>query len=192
MPRRASARGDAAGRRRRPRRSRRPLVDRVQQPVQLEVGELAQVAQRAGELRLAVADAGEPADELRRPSDGERVQVDVAPVGIARELERRQGAGAPQVVDLVVALVVQARSRPSTTGCRGRGTSAARARARRRPASPGGRSGGSRRRSARRRRPRRRPSRRPARGSAGCGTGPSSVARCRRGCLPRASAPARC
>ena len=32
-----------------------------------------------------------------------------APVAIARDLERGQGAGAPQVLDLVVALVVQAR-----------------------------------------------------------------------------------
>jgi hypothetical protein len=33
---------------------RGPLVDRVQQPVLLEIGELAQIAQRSGELGLAV------------------------------------------------------------------------------------------------------------------------------------------
>ena len=35
---------------------RRPLVDGVEQPAELEVGELALVAQRPGELRAAVAD----------------------------------------------------------------------------------------------------------------------------------------
>ena len=87
---------------------RGPLVERVQQPVLLEVGELAQIAQRSGELGLAVPNAGQPAHELH-PERRERVQVDVPAVGIAGDLERGKGAGAPQVLDLVVALVVQAR-----------------------------------------------------------------------------------
>ena len=41
----------------------RPLVERVQQPVELEVGEFAHVAKRTRKLQLALARTGEAADE---------------------------------------------------------------------------------------------------------------------------------
>ena len=55
----------------------------------------------------------------------------VVPLRRADELRRGQAARPRQVVDLVVALVPHARRRPSTTGCRARGTCAAAGRARR-------------------------------------------------------------
>ena len=49
---------------------RRPLVEAVEEAVHLEIGELADVAQRAGELNAAIAEAHESADE----ADAERRQ----------------------------------------------------------------------------------------------------------------------
>ena len=85
----------------------RPLVDRVEKPTELQVGEGALVAQRARELCLALfADSGELADELHADV-GERVEVDRAAIRRAGELERRQAAHADHVVDVGVHLVVQ-------------------------------------------------------------------------------------
>ena len=86
---------------------RRPLVDGVEQPAELEVGELALVPQRPGELGAAVADAGETADQLHADA-GERVEVERGAFGRAGELHRRHAARPHDVVDLVVALVEHA------------------------------------------------------------------------------------
>jgi len=40
----------------------RPRIDGVEQPSELEVGQRERVRQRAGELRDAVFDAGQPSD----------------------------------------------------------------------------------------------------------------------------------
>ena len=87
---------------------RRPLVEHLQQPVQLEVGQLAQVAQRTRELQGAVADAGHASDDAHADR-AQRVEVDVAPVGIAGNLERRQVARPVEVLHVVVQLVIHAR-----------------------------------------------------------------------------------
>ena len=86
---------------------RRPLVDGVEQPVHLEIGERALVAQRTGELRLAVPDPGETADQLH--ADGaERVEVERHALGRAHKLHGRDAPRAGDVVDLVVALMMHA------------------------------------------------------------------------------------
>ena len=85
----------------------RPPVDGVEQPVHLEVGQRALVAQRARELQPAVADAGEPADQ-RDADVGQRVEVERRPLGRADQLERGHPARPGDVVDLVVALVEHA------------------------------------------------------------------------------------
>ena len=80
----------------------------VEQPAHLEIGQRAHVAQRAGELRLAVlGDAGEPADEPDADV-GQRIEVERRPVGRAGELQRRHPARPLDVVDRVVALVEHA------------------------------------------------------------------------------------
>ena len=56
---------------------------------------------------LAVADAGEAADQLHADA-GERVEVERRALGRSRELHRRHAAGPHDVVDLVVALVEHA------------------------------------------------------------------------------------
>ena len=108
----------------------RPLVERVEQALHLQVGEREQVAQAAREERAAVADRRQPADQ-RDAHRGERVEIERGPLGRADQLRRRQAPRPRQVVDLVVALVPDARRRPSTTARRGRDTCAAGARARR-------------------------------------------------------------
>jgi hypothetical protein len=65
----------------------------------------ATFAQRSGELDLAFPNAGQTAHEFH-PERCERIQIGVPPVGVARELERGQAAGAPQILNLVVALIV--------------------------------------------------------------------------------------
>ena len=85
----------------------RPLVERVEQALHLEIGEREHVAQAAREQRAAVAHRGEPADELDADR-AERVEIERGPLRRADELRRRQPARARQVVDLVVALVPHA------------------------------------------------------------------------------------
>ena len=64
-PARASARSARAGRRRIAAPwLRRPLIERVEQPFHLQIGERELIAQAAGEQRPAVAHRREPADDL--------------------------------------------------------------------------------------------------------------------------------
>ena len=102
--------------------ARRPLVDRVEQPAELEVGELALVAQRPGELRAAVADAGEPADELHADAR-ERVEVERRPFGRARRVASTARGGRARCRPPRRSARRARRPPPSTSGCRGRGTS---------------------------------------------------------------------
>ena len=85
----------------------RPLVDGVEQAAELEVGELALVPQRPGDLRPTVADTREPADHLHADAH-ERVEVVGGPLGGAGELHRGHPASPHEVVHLVVALVEHA------------------------------------------------------------------------------------
>lgn len=78
-----------------------PGVEGVEEAVHLQVGEGAEVGERAGELGHAVAEPAEPPDELHPPG-GERVQVDRGAFGSADELGRRDVARPDDVVDLVV------------------------------------------------------------------------------------------
>ena len=80
------------------------LVDRVEQALELEVGEVADVAQRAGERGGAAVHRREASDERGAPR-GEGVEVEVGPVGRSDELGRGDVPRAHEVVDLVVALV---------------------------------------------------------------------------------------
>ena len=82
----------------------RPLVDRVEQPAELEVGQRAHVAQRPGELRPPVADPGESPDEAD-PDRRQGVEIERRPRRCADDLQRREPAHPDDVVDLVVALV---------------------------------------------------------------------------------------
>ena len=56
---------------------RRGAVERLQKPAELEVGEGADVGERAGELGDAVVDAPEPADDTDA-GDAQRIEVDRA------------------------------------------------------------------------------------------------------------------
>ena len=69
----------------------------------------------------------------RTPSAAQRVQVERRPLRRADQLHRRQVARPEQVRDLRPSARRAGPTRPSTTGCRGPGRSAASARARRRP-----------------------------------------------------------
>ena len=82
----------------------RPLVDRVEQPAELEIGQRAHVAQRPRELRPPVADPGESADETD-PDRRQRVEIERRPRRCADDLQRREPPHPDDVVDLVVALV---------------------------------------------------------------------------------------
>ena len=83
-----------------------PLVDGVKQPALFQVGEGALVAERAGELCLAVREPGERAHEPH-PQIGECVEIQRAPLRRPDQLGRRNPPCADDVVDLVVSLVVQ-------------------------------------------------------------------------------------
>ena len=101
---------------------RRPLVDGVEQPVELEVGELALVPQRPGELGAAVADAGEAADQLHADA-GERVEVERRRVrAIRRAASTARGAPARCRPPRRSARRAR-RPPPSTSGCPDPGTS---------------------------------------------------------------------
>ena len=84
-----------------------PLVDRVQQPLELEVREVADVAQRAGERRRGAVHRAQATDQ-RRAARSQRVEVQVRPLRRADELRRRHVPRPHQIVDLVEALVVAA------------------------------------------------------------------------------------
>ena len=86
----------------------RPLVERVQQPIHLEVGQRELIAQPARKQRPAVAHGGQPADDLDA-GRAERVEIERRALRRADQLRRRQPPRARQVVDLVVALVPDAR-----------------------------------------------------------------------------------
>ena len=147
----------------------RPLVERVEQPVHLEVGQRELIAQPAGKQRPAVAHRRQPADELDADR-GERVEVERRPLRACR----------PAAATAACARASGRRSRrsagsrrptpPSTTARRGRDRSAAAARARRPTASRAGPSGGSRRPAGRRSPRRRRPARRRPAAARDCGT----------------------
>ena len=136
-----------------------PRVDGVQQPAQLEVGQRAHVGQRAGELRGPVADrrrAGRPA----APRAGAARSGRPSPAPASRPAASTAGC-APAPGRAPRRSARRARpTRPSTTGCRGPGRSAASGRARRRRGSPAARSAAAPRRSGPRWPRRRRPARR--------------------------------
>src|SRR5690606_31381746 len=79
----------------------RPLVEPVEQPVHLEIGEREQVLETAREERLAVADGGEPPDELDAGS-AQGIQVERRSLGRADELRRRQIARTLEIVYFIV------------------------------------------------------------------------------------------
>ncbi len=81
----------------------RPLVEGVEQPGQLQIGQGEHVAQTSGEQRPAVAHRGPAADHLYAESR-QRVQVERRPFRCAGQLRRRQPPGTFEVVDLAVAL----------------------------------------------------------------------------------------
>ena len=144
-----------------------PLVEGSEQALHLQVGEREHVAEAAREQRPAVPDGGESADQ-RDAHRVERVEIERRPLGGADQLRGRQSTRPRQVVDLVVALVPEPRTRPSTTTRRGRDRCAEGARVRRPRASPDARTGGSRQRAGRRSPIRRRRGRRPRAGDPGC------------------------
>ena len=158
-----------SGRRRRPSPlGARPLVERVEQALHLQIGEREHVPQPAREQRAAVAHGGEAPHELDADR-GERVEIErraracrraAATAAAARASGRRfrRTAGSTRPSD------------PSTRARRARDTSAADGRARRRTASPAAPSGGSRRRAARRSPTRRRPARRRPAAGTDCGS----------------------
>ena len=84
-----------------------PLVEAIEQAVQLEIGETAGVGQPAGEEGHAVADRPEATDDLDAEL-GERVEVERSALGSADQLRRRNVAGPDEIVDRVVALVEHA------------------------------------------------------------------------------------
>ena len=86
----------------------RPLVERVQHPLHLQVRQRELIAQAAREQRAAVAHGRQPADQLHA-GGAQRIQIERDALGRADQLRRRQPARALQIVDLVVALVPQAR-----------------------------------------------------------------------------------
>ena len=137
----------------------RPLVERVEQPIHLQVGQRELIAEPAREQRPAVAHRGQPADDLDA-GRAERVEVERRALRRADQLRRRQPPGARQVVDLVVALVPDTRGvHPPQHVAAAIGPRQPHVLADRR-ASPAGRSGGFHRPAARRWRTRRRPARR--------------------------------
>ena len=83
-----------------------PLVDGVEQPALLQVGQGALVTERAGKLCLAFREPGERAHEPH-PQIGERVEIQRGPLWRPDQLGRRNPPCAHDVVDLVVSLVVQ-------------------------------------------------------------------------------------
>src|SRR5262249_9560078 len=86
-----------------------PFVDQFEQAAHLEIGERTHVAQRTGELRLAVfGDAGETADQLH-PDIAERVQVEGGAIRRAGKLQRGYAPRPRDVIHLVVTLVEHAR-----------------------------------------------------------------------------------
>ena len=118
----------------------RPLVERVEQPFHLEVGQRELIAQPAREQRLAVAHGGQAADDL----DARRAQgVEVQRRTLRRSDQLRRGE--PARTRRGRRSRRSARStlptHPSTTARRARDRSAAAARARRPTASPVGPSG---------------------------------------------------
>src|ERR1700722_10841202 len=86
---------------------RRPFVDGIEQPPELEVRELALVSQGAGELGLSPVDPGESADQLYTDAC-ERIEVERGPLGCAGELHRRNAPRPYDVVDLVEAFIEHA------------------------------------------------------------------------------------
>ena len=92
----------------------RPLVDEVEQPAHLEVGQRAHVAQRSGKLRLAVVDAGQPPDELDADA-AERIEVERAPLVGAGELQRSHAAAHARCRRLRRSARRARRRHPSTT-----------------------------------------------------------------------------
>ena len=111
------------------------------------------------------------------PIAGERVEVERRPLGRPDELRRRQPPRPREILDLVVAAGPTRRTRPSTTARRGRGTSAASARAPRPTGSPADPIASARRRAARRSPTPRRRARRPRGAGPGCGSRTASAAR---------------
>ena len=81
-----------------------PLVDGVEEPAELQVGELALVPQRSRELELGAPHPRHATDQLH-PDVGQRVEVEGGPFGRARQLHRWHPPGPHDVVHLVVALV---------------------------------------------------------------------------------------
>ena len=84
-----------------------PLVERVQQPLHLQIGQRADVAQAAGEQCAAVTDGRQAAHEVdahRR----QRVQVERRSLGRADQLGRREPPRPLEILDLVVALIPHA------------------------------------------------------------------------------------
>ena len=96
------------GRSTRRRRAPRPLVEPVEQAVQLEVGQPAGVGERRPRTARRRRATAPSRPTTSTPELGERVEVERAPLGRADQLRRRDVAGADEVVDLVVALVEHA------------------------------------------------------------------------------------
>jgi hypothetical protein len=85
----------------------RPLVERVEQAIPLQVRERELVAEAAREECPAVANGREASDDLRA-TGGEGIEIERGAFRRTDELRRRQPARADEIVDLVVALVPHA------------------------------------------------------------------------------------
>ena len=85
-----------------------PFIDGVEKPAELQISQLTLVAQRARELRPAIVDACEAADQFHAHAR-EGIEVEGGPIFRAGELHRRDAAGSDDVIHFVVALVEHAR-----------------------------------------------------------------------------------
>ncbi len=75
----------------------RPVVQRGQQPTHLQVGKRTHVTQRPGEQRLAIAHAGQAADDAYA-FRAEYVEINDGPLARADQLGRGHGTGARQII----------------------------------------------------------------------------------------------
>jgi hypothetical protein len=81
-----------------------PIIERLQQPVHLEIGHRAHVGQRAGELGLTTSDSSQSPDDLHS-AIGERVQVNRAAFWGPDQLGRREIPGSNEIIHLGVTLI---------------------------------------------------------------------------------------
>src|SRR4029077_16115458 len=87
----------------------RPVVERIESQLHLEVRQRELIAKSSREERAPLTDSGEPADDLHSRGS-QNVEVKRRALGRANKLRRWQTARALEIVDLVVTLVPDSRS----------------------------------------------------------------------------------